>query len=402
MHGMTTLQTLFRTLIVAGLFALLGTGACHANTAGAVVSIGGALRDDNHEVWGRVVQLAGGKGARFVVLATASDDPDRSAAAIIRLLEAQGAVAEHVRVAPRIEGMDLAAAVRQPRWIAMVAAANGVYFAGGDQSRLVDTLAPAGVRSPLLNAIWDLHRRGGVVAGSSAGAAVMSEVMFSGGEPLAVMKGSAGVVHRNGLGFIRSGVLVDQHFLKRGRIGRLLPTLMSQKMALGLGIEEDSAVVIRGDEVEVIGSRGALFVDMSDALVDPQLADFNVRSARLNFLAKGDRLNLATRVVSSARSQPMAMSATQAKAYFLDILGDNSIVHAMENVLLGPAGECRGLAFAFKPTAAGALADLGFDWRLYKSADTAGWSGAGTSTLVNVRLDIVPIRVAPARAHASD
>ncbi len=399
---MTPLQTLFRTLVVACVFSLLGSWACNANMAGAVVSIGGALRDDNHEVWSRVVQLAGGKGARFVVLATASDDPDRSAAAIIRLLEAHGALAEHVRVAPRIEGLDVAAAVRQPRWLAMVAAANGVYFAGGDQSRLVDTLAPGGFRSPLLNAIWDLHRRGGVVAGSSAGAAVMSEVMFSGGDPLAVMKGSAGVVHRNGLGFVRTGVLVDQHFLKRGRIGRLLPTLMRQQIALGLGIEEDSAAVIRGDEVEVIGSRGALFVDMSDVQMDPQFAEFNVQSARLSFLARGDRLNLATRVVSSARSQAMGRSTTQAPAYFLDILGDNNIVHAMENVFVGRGGECRGLAFAIKPAAHGALADLGFEWRLYKSADTVGWSGAGTNTVLNVRLDIVPIRVVPARVSVSD
>ena len=146
--------------------------------AGIAVPIGGALKHDNDEVWSRLVQLAGGKGAKYAVLATAAGDPEKSAAAIVNALNKHGAIAEHIPVAPKLPGSDPQKAVRDPALIAKVKAGRGVYFAGGAQDRIVDTLLPEGKPTPLLIAIRDVFERGGVVAGSSAGAAIMSTTMF--------------------------------------------------------------------------------------------------------------------------------------------------------------------------------------------------------------------------------
>ena len=189
------------------------------------------MRDDNSAVWSRLIDLAGGAGARFVVLATASGDPEAAARGTIAALNAHGAVAVHLRVAPELKGVDLRQAVRDPALIDKVRAANGVFFTGGDQARIVDTLRPDGVESPLLTAIRELQQRGGVVAGTSAGAAIMSRTMFR--DPASVITLLKGPLRPDvdfgaGLGFAQSNLFVDQHFLRRGRLGRMLPLMQAR------------------------------------------------------------------------------------------------------------------------------------------------------------------------------
>ncbi len=231
--------------------------------AGYAVVIGGALTADNDAVWSRLVQLAGGEGARFVVFATASNNPERSAARIIANLRSHGAVAEHVAVAPSIEGIDLAREVENPKWIELVRGARGVYFAGGAQERIVDTLMPGGKVTPLLQAVWDVYRSGGVVAGSSAGAAIMSKTMIRDAEDvMSVLKGTIreGKEISHGLGFVGDQLITDQHFLRRGRIGRLLPVMVKTGYQYGLGVEENTAAIVHRGDVEIVGAGGALFV----------------------------------------------------------------------------------------------------------------------------------------------
>ena len=268
---------------------------------GYAVPIGGALKFDNEEVWGRIVALAGGKGARFVVFGTASDDPEASARQAVDLLQRRGAVAEALPVAPRFSWVDLNKVVRDPALIAKVKNARGVFFTGGSQERIVDVLMPGGHATPMLEAIWDVYRRGGVVAGTSAGAAIMSTVMFRDAPSVInIMKGKwvEGKQIDRGLGFVGPDLFVDQHFLKRGRFGRMIPLMMAKGYKYGLGVDENSAAVIHGDEVEVIGGKGAMLVDLSDTKTDPGLGAFNVSHARLTYLDHGDRYNLKTHVTT--------------------------------------------------------------------------------------------------------
>jgi cyanophycinase len=379
-------------------------------TTGAAVAIGGALRYDNAAVWSRLVELAGGRGARFVVLATAAGNPENSAARSVAALEAHGAIAEALPVSPRLEGRDVAAAVRDPGLIAKVRAARGVYFTGGAQERIVDALQPDGRASPLLEAIREVMARGGVVAGTSAGAAVMSATMFRDAtDVMAVMKGSLrfGKELDRGLAFAGPDVFVDQHFLRRGRLGRLLPAMQSQGYRKGLGVEEDSAAILRGGTVEVVGPGGALYVDLAAATSDPKLGVFNLAGARLTFLGHGDRLDLGsgvvTPVVAKAQGQRVDPGAEGFKPYyedapfFLDILADGAILRAMTLALDGPAGEVRGLAFDARPDASPPR-ELGFEFRFSRGPDTVGWFtsalGGESYTVSNIRLDVTPVRVA--------
>jgi cyanophycinase len=385
-----------------------------------VVAIGGALRYDNAAVWSRIVALAGGRGARFVVLATAAGDPAGSAARSIAALEAHGAVAEHLPAAPRLAGTDVAQAVRDPALVTRVRAAQGVYFTGGAQERIVDALQPGGEPTPLLEAIRELLRRGGVVAGTSAGAAVMSATMFRDAtDVVAVMKGALadGREVDRGLGFAGPELFVDQHFLRRGRLGRMLPLMVARGYRLGIGVEEDSAAVIRDGTIEVIGAGGALFVDLGGATGnatsgdtparDPAAGAFSVTDARLSFLADGDRLDLRSGLLmpsaTKARGQRIDPQAPGFEPYFedapflLDVLADGAVLRAMTHVLDGPRAELLGLAFDARPEAAEPR-ELGFEFRFRRESDTVGWFTAGLGgeayTVANVRLDVRPVRVA--------
>jgi cyanophycinase len=374
------------------------------------VPIGGALRDDNAAVWTRLVELAGGPGARFVVLATASGDPEAAARGTIAALNAHGAVAEALQVAPMLKGVDLAAAVRDPVLLDKVRAANGVFFTGGDQGRIVDTLRPGGVESPLLLAIRDLQQRGGVVAGTSAGAAIMSRTMFR--DPASVLTLLKGPMRPGqdfdaGLGFAHSDLFVDQHFLARGRLGRMLPLMQAHGMTLGLGIEEDAAAVLKGDWIEVLGTGGALLVDLTEASTDPTLGAFNVSGARLTYLGHGDRYDLRTRTLLPSQAklagQRIDPRAADFKPYnedapfALDVLSAGVVLQTMIRIIDGKATEARGLAFDASPNAPEPR-DLGFEFRFSRRDDSLGWydpvASADAYTLANVRLDVVPVRVA--------
>jgi len=395
------------------LLALCVGGAARAQTA---IVIGGALRMDNDAVWQRIVEEAGGPGrARFAVLATAAANPELSAQLIVDALQRHGARAEHIPVAPRLEGADLQKNLHDPALIARIRASNAVFFSGGAQGFIVDTLQPGGRRTEMLDAIWEVYRRGGVVAGTSAGAAVMSRVMFRDAlNVMEVMRGTMRDGHEidQGLGFVGAELFVDQHFLKRGRIGRMLPLMLAKGYRLGLGVEENSAAVIRGSRVDIIGGRGALLVDLRDARSDPSLGMFNLRGARLSYLDHGDRHDLRTGVTEpaprkTAAGAPVPMRASlgggapsqsgPVDTFQRDILGDNRIVQAMTELLSSPAAEVRAMAARIRPDATGDRDRTGFVFRLYRGRDTQGWidaeGGAQDVTLLDVRLDVRPVRL---------
>ncbi len=378
---------------------------------GAVVAIGGALRYDNDPVWSRLVQLAGGDRARFVVLGLASENPQRSAARAAEALEARGATAEVALVEPWETGPANALRASDPALVAKLGRATGVYFTGGRQERIVDLLQPAGQRSPVLEAIWDLRRRGGVIAGTSAGAAIMSRTMFRDAtDVMAVMRGTMrdGQETDLGLGFAGPALFIDQHFLRRGRLGRMLPLMLEQGYSRGLGVEEDTAVVIAGGSAEVIGRGGALFVDLAGASSELSQSAFNIAGVRLSYLGDGDRIDLASKAMIPAAVRLNGSTIDPLGAdfkpyfsdapYFLDMLGDGVVVRAMTNLIDSPLAEVRGLAYALSAGSAEPNHDLGFEFRFYKGADTRGWYtsslGGDSYSLANVYLDVRPVRVA--------
>lgn len=390
------------------LLALWCGTTAHAGTA---IVIGGALKNDNDAVWQRVVDEAGGAGARIAVFATAAANPERSAGQIVIALNRHGANAEAIPVAPRLKDVDLQASLNDPKLIAKVAASKGVFFAGGAQELIVDTLQPGGEATAMLKAIRHVFDGGGVVAGSSAGAAIMSRMMFRDAQDnLQILKGRwrDKREYDRGLGFVGPDLFVDQHFLKRGRIGRMLPAMRAFGYTLGLGVEENTAAVVKGSEVEIIGARGALLVDLSEASTDAKLPAFNLRGALVSYLDRGDKHDLKSGITTpaahklrEAKIDPAASDYKpylQVDNYFLDILADNAIVTAMAQLLDGRAPEVRGLAYRAQPRPGDLLPDLGFEFRLYKGPGLVGWFsgalGGEDYTVLKARLDIIPVRMA--------
>jgi cyanophycinase len=131
-----------------------------------------------------------------------------------------------------------------------------VFLGGGDQVKLVAALAG----SMTLAAIKTLHRRGGVVCGTSAGAAALSELTMAGGE----IDEEGNLVEQYigpGFGLLGYETIIDTHFQQRRRLQRLFVVVAQNRQLFGLGIDEDTALIVRGDVGEVIGAGGVTFVD---------------------------------------------------------------------------------------------------------------------------------------------
>jgi cyanophycinase len=140
-------------------------------------------------------------------------------------------------------------------YVERVRAADAIYMTGGDQVRLTSVIGG----SPLLEAMQERYDGGGIVAGTSAGAAAMSSTMIAGGDDGTMRKGSVRMAP--GLGFVKS-CIIDTHFLDRGRVGRLLEVVASNPGHVGLGVGEDTALLVRdGHLVEVVGSGIVVVVD---------------------------------------------------------------------------------------------------------------------------------------------
>jgi cyanophycinase len=175
----------------------------------------------------------------------------------------------------------------------LIREANALFFTGGDQLRITSELAG----TDLIDAIFQLYERGGVIAGTSAGASAMGETMLISDSDDVSFR-SVGTRMTPGLGFVK-GIIVDQHFAARGRLGRLLGAVAQNPRSLGVGIDEDTAIVFeRGiDSFQVIGSGDVYIVDghgMTETNVSerrPQRA-LSLFNAKLHILSRGDRYDL--------------------------------------------------------------------------------------------------------------
>jgi len=367
---------------------------------GSLVIIGGNLRPSNGPVWERIIQLAGGKGARIAVFASASGTPERSGKSLVERLNSYGAKAFFVPVAVKLSGSNYQAAADDRGLAEAVRNANGAFFAGGDQSRITRALRHEdGSNTRVLDALWDMYRRGGVIAGSSAGAAIMSSTMF--GRPrtvLATLKLGVeeGEEITDGLGFVGDDVFIDQHLLVRGRFARMLPAMLKKGYKLGLGIDEDTAmVVLPNRDVEVIGYKGALVLDLSNAIVHE--GAFNVTNVRVSYLDNGDHFNIVTRECTPSDDKA-DNKLDPSRPYYreplftADILGNSTVVDLMSKLIDSDQPDAIGITLG-SPN--GVQPDLGFEFRFTRTDDSVGYQSSSMESysIYNVRLDIRPILI---------
>ncbi|MFM7425581.1 MAG: cyanophycinase [Elainella sp.] len=256
---------------------------------GALVIIGGAEdREGDCIVLREFVRRAGGVKATIAVLTAATSMPrevgDTYIAAFTKIGAAEVEVidTEYPEDAAREEAVE------------KIKRATGIFFTGGDQARIIELVKG----SRIDQAIRERHAQGVVIGGTSAGAAMMPDTMIVEGDSATNPRVDA-VDLGPGMGFL-PGIAVDQHFSQRGRLGRLISALVQQPAILGIGIDEDTAVIVDGDEFEVVGQGSVTVVDESAAthnnleglLRDEGLA---VCDVKLHILPQGYRFNLKTR-----------------------------------------------------------------------------------------------------------
>jgi cyanophycinase len=247
---------------VLALVAVLGSGAAALRGADPAVEtrlviIGGGDRPP--EALARFVTWAGGREARVLVLSWASGEPRESCEAILEELlphsPGEAACGPHATLDASGKAAPLDAG-RTKAALDALARATGVFFTGGDQARIMDVLADP----ELLAALRARFAAGAVVGGTSAGAAVMSPRMITGEGDFTVVDGDK-VETRPGLGLVE-GVIVDQHFVKRQRENRLFGLVLKHPGERGVGIDEDTALLVRGGHrAEVVGKGPVMLVD---------------------------------------------------------------------------------------------------------------------------------------------
>lgn len=269
--------------------ALLSSLIPAAWADGHLFIIGGGSRPP--EMMARFVELAGGKGkARIAVLPMASAEPESVGKEQAAGFRALGAASSEVLTFTRELALADGSASR-------LDGITGIFFSGGDQNRLTGTI----LGTPVLERVKQIYAAGGVVGGTSAGAAVMTALMITGDEVLNPDPKDAFVIIKKenvklaeGFGLLE-GAIVDQHFVRRKRSNRLISVILEHPNLLGIGIDEGTAVIVdAGRSFEVVGGGTVLVYDARAASAVRANSDGNLagRDLRLHVLVNGDRFAL--------------------------------------------------------------------------------------------------------------
>jgi cyanophycinase len=392
---------------------------------GNLVIVGGGLEDDNASVYQQMINLAGGKEkATFAVIPSASGVSVQSYASFRSVLITYGVKPEHIHLiniamvdddsTKDVNEAEWSRNGNDPKLAALVRSCSAVWFTGGDQTRTIKTLVrPDGSKTPVLEAVWQVYRSGGVIGGSSAGAAIMSEVMIGGGNSLAALTHGIirdyqgddfpeddGLLMGTGLGFFPPGI-VDQHFGQRSRIGRLVMAVMSArpKYNLGFGIDENTAIIYLGKSnlVKVAGAGNVTIIDASDASLAYVERMPEILNLSVSILEKGDSFDATTRQIFPSEDK----KPTRGNEYYNNenpgqagVLSANSTsfsdlatISLIDNK---GADKVSNISFADK--------DFGFMVTLTETPESEGFytdkpDGEDHYTVAKLKMDITPVKI---------
>ena len=267
----------FALLVLAGVTL---SAADHGPDKGTLVIVGGAMQDP--AIVERFIDLAGGPEAPIVIIPTAGEADDEygeywSGLKQWRQNGAQKLTVLHTRDRKVADSEEFVKPIR---------AARGVFFGGGRQWRLADSYLNTRTHKELTA----LLNRGGVIGGSSAGASILASFMVRGDT-----KSNEKMIgdHIEGLGFLKNAA-IDQHLLRRNRQFDMLEVIDKHPQLLGIGIDEDTAIVVEGDRFEVIG-KSYVVVYSNKPVVGS--------SGRFYFLGSGDRFDMKERTATRQGTQ---------------------------------------------------------------------------------------------------
>lgn len=254
---------------------------------GTLLLGGGSLQDVS--IFQRFINHAGGPNAQIVVIPTAgggsSYDKYWQGLNIFRRAGAQNLTVLHTYDPDEAD---------KPAFYEVIDQADAVWFSGGRQWRLADSY----LNTETHKALWRLLDRGGIIGGSSAGATIQGSYLARGDTKTnTIMMGD----HEEGLAFMKN-TAVDQHLLQRNRQFDLIEVIEAHPELLGIGLDEDTAILVRGDQFEVIGQSYVAIYDHNRMLDS---------GGRFYFLRPGDRFNLSTREATRPSRSSQAFDRVQ-------------------------------------------------------------------------------------------
>ena len=270
------------------------TTAQDVTPSGHLILIGGGEKPA--AAMRKFVELAGGPSAPIVAIPTASGDPETPSYYLELFGKEYGCTNVEVL---EIRNRDDAA---RADYSDIVAKARGIFFSGGDQSRITKAM----LDTPVGDAIAHAFARGAVVGGTSAGMACQSALMITGNGDFTLIRANNVELVR-GLGLIR-GAIVDQHSIARKRLNRLISIILEHPDLLGIGVDEDTAVWVRPDGTfEVMGAGSVLVLDASASTVTRHPAAdgkdvLGARDLRFHILLSGQGFDLGSRSVLDRES----------------------------------------------------------------------------------------------------
>jgi cyanophycinase len=258
---------------------------------GTLIIIGGGERkDDERTVLQEVARRAG--NGKLVVVTIATAEPQETWEEYRKIFTKLGVKkVEWLDVRVREEGF-------KEEVVRILDEAAVVFFTGGDQLKITSQLGD----SYVYRRIEEIYEKGGTIAGTSAGASVMSETMLISGEGDESHRVDTVLGMAPGLGLIRNTV-IDQHFAQRGRLGRLLGAITQNPRTLGIGLDENTAIVVHDDErFDVVGAGAVYVLDGSHVsysnLAEPEQEmekTMSVFDVKLHVLSEGNRFNFKDR-----------------------------------------------------------------------------------------------------------
>jgi len=276
------------------IFLVIYDAACNGqSTKGHLVIIGGG--DKTKEIMQKIVDFAGGVDAKIIIIPNASSDPLESALYNQEEFKNLGCKNVDYLMFNRTDA-------DKDSLVQKLSGVTGIFFSGGDQAFLTRDM----LGSKLLQKVYEIYNNGGVISGTSAGAAVMSKVMITGNELInkdstdifiTIQKGNVEV--KEGFGFVTKA-FIDQHFIKRKRLNRTISILLENPDLLGIGIDESTCIIVNPDDTfEVLGENQVIVLDATDAsnIQLDKNGNLGAENINIDILLSGDKFDLKTKSV---------------------------------------------------------------------------------------------------------
>jgi cyanophycinase len=275
-------------------------GRAGATHKGTLVIIGGHEDRSGEKKILRAVAERLGDDGKIVVCTVASSEPESLWQEYESAFRAIGV--PHVF---RLE-LETREEASTPRAMRILEGATGVFFTGGDQLKITSQLGD----TPVFSRVQEIFEAGGVIAGTSAGASAMSETMLVANNGDASYRIKSALLMAPGLGLAQD-MLIDQHFAERGRMARLIGAVSQNPRVLGVGIDEDTAIIVEHNRrFQVLGAGAVYVVDGStttysnigDEDTERTLSSFGLT---VHMLSQGDRFHLETRTPTAHPADSM-------------------------------------------------------------------------------------------------